>query len=242
MNELKSIAIWFYIGVTILLFFLISMPIIFLTLPFDFKRKIPHFVGNVLCKILTSTPGICDFKIIKKIPLTPNKPYILVANHQSLTDAIVIGNLFYNFKWVSKYSVSKVPIIGFFINLCGYISLVRGDKESIAKCFCEAKYWLSQKVPVFFMPEGTRSVDGKVKEFKTGAFRIAIETNTEIVPISISGAGDLIAKGSWKFSKKAPIKIYVDDPVSPAHYSPDTLDDFINSIRSKIIKNLEKIK
>jgi 1-acyl-sn-glycerol-3-phosphate acyltransferase len=97
----------------------------------------------------------------------------------------------------------------------GYVPIRRGDKDSHGVAMQAAKERLHAGIAMFFFPEGTRSVDGRIKEFKTGAFRLAVENNVPIVPIALKGAGNLLPKGSWK-PGRAHVSIKVLPPIAPS--------------------------
>jgi hypothetical protein len=94
---------------------------------------------------------------------------VLVSNHQSLGDILVLFGLWRPFKWVSKASNFDIPFIGWKMRLNRYVQLVRGDKESIAACRRTCGYGSGVR-PGAALPQGTRP-DGQVKAFKDGAFR-----------------------------------------------------------------------
>src|SRR5262249_53142360 len=98
---------------------------------------------------------------------------VLVSNHASLADILVLFGLWSPFKWVSKASNFRIPLIGWNMRLNRYVPLVRGDKESIATMMRACEAWLAGGVPVLLFPEGPRSPDGEGKAFKAGAFRMA---------------------------------------------------------------------
>ena len=76
--------------------------------------------------------------------------------------------------------------------------------------------WLERGVSVTIFPEGTRSEDGSLGAFKHGAFRLAIAHGRPIVPVVLTGAHDLLPKGSIVFKRRAEIRVTVLDPI-PTH-------------------------
>jgi 1-acyl-sn-glycerol-3-phosphate acyltransferase len=86
---------------------------------------------------------------------------------------------------------------------------------------CEA--WLSRGVPVLLFPEGTRSPDGQVKAFKDGAFRMAIERQVPLIPITLSGTGDVLPKHGWVMRGTARCRVRVLSPVDPATFAGDVV-------------------
>jgi 1-acyl-sn-glycerol-3-phosphate acyltransferase len=170
------------------------------------------------------------------------KPYVLVANHQSLGDILVLFGLFKHFKWVSKASIFKVPFIGWNMYLNDYVGLVRGDKDSITKMLDDCRAHLRAGSSVMLFPEGTRSTDGELKPFKHGAFSLAKEFGVPVVPIVIDGTRDALPKHGLVFRQTTPvqIRVHVLEPISPdAGEDARALSDVV---RSKMLLELAAMR
>ena len=237
---LYSLLIW--VGICLFtLFYTLSILIVgAITGPMDPKRFIPHSMANFWAKWIVAMNPFWRVKVQRNIQLDPNRAYILVSNHQSIADVVAIGHLGYQFKWISKASVFNIFVFGWAMKMAGYIPLIRGDKESIIHCIEQAKSWLQRGVSVSFMPEGTRSSDGTVIPFKSGAFRLSKEMGVSIVPIAIHGSGDAIPKGSWRFEGPVNIHVYVADPLDPLKF--ESVDALKEVARQKIIENLSRLE
>lgn len=163
-----------------------------------------------------------------------NKPCVIVANHESLADIWMLYLLEMQFKWLSKVENFKIPLMGRAMSECGYISIKRGNKDSAARSMELSAEWLRRGVPMLFFPEGTRSKNpGVLGEFKIGAFKLAQSSNVPILPVALSGAGDLIRKGSL-FPQDANIVI----KVLPLEYSKEneSAEEFRDRIRDIVVK------
>jgi 1-acyl-sn-glycerol-3-phosphate acyltransferase len=115
-----------------------------------------------------------------------------------------------------------------------YVPLVRGDRDSIAAMVQACEAWLARGVPVLLFPEGTRSPDGEVKAFKDGAFRMAIERQVPLIPISLSGTGDVLPKHGWVMRGTARCRVRVLPPVDGASFHGD-VPAFREHVRSLIV-------
>jgi len=144
--------------------------------------------------------------------------YVMVANHQSMADILCIFNTFLHFKWVAKKSLFKIPLLGWNMSLNGYIAIDRGNPESRERCMQQCRDWLKKGSSVFFFPEGTRSQDGKLRDFKAGAFRLALDTGHDVLPIVITGSLHAIPKHSRLLSGKSKMSLEILPPVSVAPY------------------------
>jgi 1-acyl-sn-glycerol-3-phosphate acyltransferase len=137
----------------------------------------------------------------------------MVSNHQSGADIIVLFLLWAHFKWVAKTSLFYYPFIGWTMWLNRYISLDRVKGSSMRKMIADAATTLAAGNSVMIFPEGTRSKDGTIKSFKTGAFHIALQNHTPILPIAIMGTSKAIRKGGFLINKNFDIQAKVLDPV-----------------------------
>lgn len=120
---------------------------------------------------------------------------VMVANHESLVDILVMYFLDMQFRWLSKESVFRIPVVGPSMRTCGYIPILRGDKNSHEQALSSSAEWIKRGVNMFFFAEGTRSeVPGKMRPFKIGAFKLANENGVDVLPVAIRGAGNLWRK------------------------------------------------
>ncbi|HEX2205751.1 MAG TPA: lysophospholipid acyltransferase family protein [Longimicrobium sp.] len=131
----------------------------------------------------------------------PRRPYVAVANHESFADIFLISHLPWEMKWLSKEAIFKIPFMGWMMRMAGDIQVRRSEARSRAQALEDCRDRLMKKVSVMIMPEGTRSASGELGEFKDGAFRLAVETGSPILPIAVVGTRHAIAKGSWKVGR-----------------------------------------
>ena len=150
-----------------------------------------------------------------RLPL--GRPFVIVCNHQSTADIIINFHLDHHFKFISKTRNFRMPVIGWYMRLCGYIPLERASRSSIARCLDLSRQKLRAGVSVLFYPEGTRSLDGRVQPFKPGAFRLAVGAGVDVLPVAVAGTGGLLPKNSLLISKEETrVKMVVGDPIPVA--------------------------
>jgi len=209
MNRLISILIILFIMITSIFYFIIALLIWLFTRPFDRRLRLLHlytcFWGSFYTYIIPSWP----ITIEGKENIRKNATYVLVSNHQSQLDILVLFRLYVHFKWVSKSEIFQVPLIGWNMMLNRYIKLFRGDKKSSGQMMKDCEERLAEGSSVFIFPEGSRSPDGNIKDFKMGAFILAKKTQVPIMPIVVEGTRFALPKYSMKFRGKHPITIRV---------------------------------
>jgi 1-acyl-sn-glycerol-3-phosphate acyltransferase len=140
---------------------------------------------------------------------------------------------------VSKTEIFSVPLIGWNMTLNRYVKLKRGDKESIAQMLRECEMHLDEGSSIFMFPEGTRSPDGNVKDFKLGAFEMALKKKVPILPVVVSGTNKALPKYSMNFTgvQKIYIKIFEEIPYST--FENLSAEDTAQMVRQFIIEKLK---
>ena len=124
--------------------------------------------------------------------------YVYASNHQSLLDILVLGAVLPgDYKWAAKRELLSIPFLGWHLKLSGHVPVERGGGPKVAaqviKRFQEV---LGRGKPLLIFPEGTRSEDGVLKEFKMGGFYAAVRAGVPVVPVALEGAGHLMHKGA----------------------------------------------
>jgi 1-acyl-sn-glycerol-3-phosphate acyltransferase len=177
--------IWFYImlGLPIL----IMSPL--LTLSILKEKWYPQFfvLARIWAKFALIGTGFY-YKIEKEQELEENASYMLVANHTSMTDIMLMLVVAKNpFVFVGKKELSKIPLFGFFYKrTC--ILVDRSSSRSRMEVFNRAQKRLNQGLSICIFPEGGVPADESIMldDFKDGAFRLAIEHQIPIIPITFA--------------------------------------------------------
>lgn len=205
-----------------------------LTVAFDRRRIAQHFYSCFWAQIMFYINPFWRLSIEGREKLPWRGPAVLASNHESLGDILVLFGLYRPFKWVSKAAVFKWPFLGWNMRYNGYVPLVRGNKDSILEMNRRCHAWLEREVPIMIFPEGTRSPTAEVREFKDGAFRMAIEARCPLYPIVLTGTADTLPKHGLVVSPVAHCRVRVLDPIDPAGFDGD-VDAFRDHVRELII-------
>jgi 1-acyl-sn-glycerol-3-phosphate acyltransferase len=121
------------------------------------------------------------------------KTYVVVCNHQSQYDILLVyGWLDLDLKWVMKQELRKIPGIGIGCEKAGHIFIDRKNPRNARASVEKALAQLRDGVGILFFAEGTRSLDGKLLPFKKGAFRLAIEQQLPVLPITLLGTREIL--------------------------------------------------
>lgn len=123
---------------------------------------------------------------------------IFVANHQSFLDILVIGaHLRHDFRWLAKSAVFKVPMLGGHLKASGHIPVYRGaEKRRNADIGDRIQAVVDEGASVLFFAEGTRSEDGALQPFRSGAFMAAARGKLPVVPLVVEGTHRLMDRNT----------------------------------------------
>jgi len=169
----------------------------------------------------------------------PNETFMVVANHQSLMDIPLILAYVTRGGFIAKKELEKVPGVAWFIKYMGGVFIDRENPRQIAGEIKKVLKNLRNGVNYIVFPEGTRTEDGSVLEFKKGSIALAMKTKVKILPVAIWGTMYLVPKRSLLFD---PGEVYLKilPPVDPTKF--DNEEELIEYVRSKIVEAVEELK
>lgn len=202
--------------------------------PLDPRRRLAHAIGIWWGCTLVRLNPFWRLRVRGREHLHPRRAYVLVSNHQSLADIVILYALRRQFKWLAKESLFAIPFLGWSMRLVGYIPLERGHQGSITRSYRQALAWLRRGVPVIIFPEGTRSRTGELGAFKNGAFNLAVQAGVPVLPIALAGTRDAIPRGSWVFDKRADVTLIVLPPIDTAGCAPERIGELRDRAREAI--------
>jgi 1-acyl-sn-glycerol-3-phosphate acyltransferase len=205
--------------------------------PFDRNRRVAGRFSRLAAVAVTKTYP--PWRLSVEGPWPGDGPYVVVANHQSLLDILLLSHVPREMKWIAKESLFAVPWLGWIFRISGDIPVKRGDAESGGEALAKARRYLANGMNVMIFPEGTRSKTAKLLPFKSGAFRLAIEAGVPILPISVNGSAAGMPKGSpWVRPCRAVAKIL--EPVPTAGLRPEDATRLRDAVRDRIAAALPR--
>jgi 1-acyl-sn-glycerol-3-phosphate acyltransferase len=240
-NRIISSAFLTFVGLTSIPFYLIAVLIRVVTFPFDRKLRALHMWTCFWASLYTWIMPSWRITIEGRDKVRKGATYMVVSNHQSQLDILVAFRTFFHYKWVSKIEIFKVPFIGWNMRLNRYVKLKRGDKESIEQMLHDCEERLAEGSSVFFFPEGTRSPDGNIRNFKMGAFQLAHKMKVPILPIVVSGTNKALPKYIMNFHGKQKIIMKIFDEIPYESYNNKSVEETAEMVRQFMIKNLAEM-
>jgi len=234
MRRALSVVFWGFVVLSSLLLFPIAVLIFCVTAPFDRRRWLLHRFTSIWASLYTWFNPAWPVKIYGRERMHEASPTVIVANHLSLLDILVLFRLQSHFKWVSKHENFKVPVIGWNMTLNGYIPIKRGTATSIVTMMKRCRDVLTEGSSIVMFPEGTRSSTGRLRSFKPGAFEIAKRSSVPIQPIVLRGTGDALPKRGFVLQGRHPISIEVLDPIPPEEVEKLEAEEMMDRVREII--------
>jgi 1-acyl-sn-glycerol-3-phosphate acyltransferase len=238
----KSLIVWIIALCYIVIMFPLNFIIWLMVLPFDSERVVIHWLLEYQGLALTRLIPIWEIDIEGREKSVSGTTYVIISNHQSLLDILLICCLRYKFKWISKMENMKVPVLGWYLMMADYITVNRSNEESKTDMLEKSYGCLKRGISIMIFPEGTRSPDKEIGSFKRGAFQLAIQANVSILPILIDGTGGILPRHGLIFGSNHHINISVLDPVPPVSFGTDNPDDLAQKLRSLMTSSLKELR
>jgi 1-acyl-sn-glycerol-3-phosphate acyltransferase len=176
----------------------VAVMIVYLpTFWFDKKRLLSGRTLRRVAQAAATLSPVWRFRIHGQIPKNPGKT-VCVSNHCSHTDVFLISHVPWEMKWLAKRSLFNLPFIGWSMRLVKDVPIDRASPTAAKAALDKCARWLEQGVPVMIFPEGTRSKTGEMQSFKDGAFRLAIDTGADVLPMAVAGTDGALSKNDWR--------------------------------------------
>jgi 1-acyl-sn-glycerol-3-phosphate acyltransferase len=218
-------------------FSIFSVIIAVLTLiayPVNFNGKI----ANLLMKIWTNAMLLLysvRVNVIGRENITSSEGKVYVSNHASYLDIFVLlAKVPVNLRILYKREMNKIPLLGWAMMAAEFVPIDRENIRSAMKSLEKASRKMDKGISYVVFPEGTRSPDGEVKEFKRGMFLLAEKAEKDIIPISISNTRNLMPVDSLKI-KSGNVDLVIGKPIK---FKKDK--ELLDEIRNTVISNLKK--
>src|SRR5690349_23647745 len=139
-----SLAFWLFIGVSSAVLFPVALVVWAVTAPFDRRLRVQHLFTCFWASLYSWLNPLWRVRVEGREHVRPGRTYVMVANHQSFLDILILFRLFRHFKWVSKAEMFRLPCIGWNMALNRYVKLRRGSAASIAAMMAACERHLAE--------------------------------------------------------------------------------------------------
>ena len=170
--------------------------------------------------------GFVRVEQITEEELDRNKAYVIAPNHTSQLDIVTLTvKLKLDFSFMAKIELARIPVFGIFFRTID-IAVDRKNARQSANAYMKAKSLLDSGKSLVIFPEGTiYNTVPKLGRFKDGAFKMAIETQVDVLPVTIIGNWNILPdRGDFHF---IPGKVfqYIHKPISTKGMTVDQIDE-----------------
>ncbi len=241
LNAFLSLFFWVACVTLLATLYLVMAVLLLFTFPFDKKRKLLHRQCFWWSDAVIGLNPFWKVSVKGLEHIDPKRTYVIVANHQSLADIVVLYQLRAQFKWVAKESLFRIPFLGWCLGLCKHISLRRNDRASIRDVYREAIAYIRSGMSVLFFPEGTRSETDGMNPFQSGAFKLALSEKVPVLPVVLNGARNAIPKGGWVMNSTVDCRISVLEPFETSDLGHDSASVLSDTIRKRMEAELASL-
>lgn len=172
--------------------------------------------------------------------LDKQESYVFVANHQGAFDIfLVYGYLNRNFKWMMKYQLRNIPLIGYACEKSHQIFVDKRGPKKIKATYDKARETLKGGTSVTVFPEGSRTFTGHMGEFKRGAFALADELQLPVVPLTINGSFNIMPRmRDMKFVRWHRLSLTIHQPIYPVGQGTDNIEAIKNQAYDSVMSAL----
>jgi len=221
----------FWVTITVLSIILGTLSVI--TRFIDFSGKTSHKVNSLWACWICKACGV-QVELLGLENVDSKRAQLFVANHQSFFDIFALsGFLPVQLRWMAKASLFHLPFVGWAMAAANYVKVRRGNRKQSLKAFNDALDRIKNGASAVIFPEGTRSVDGTIAEFKKGSHLLAIRSEVPMVPTVIIGSGEVMKKGSFGV-KPGNIKIIFLKPIEIKDLDKKERETVLDNVRQMI--------
>jgi len=202
---------------------------------------VPEFLMRFIIWILISTIYRVKKEALDQIP--DEGPAVLVCNHVSFVDALLIGGTVRRpVRFVMYYKIFQIPILRFVFKTAKAIPIAssKEDPEMLEEAYDKVAQELSEGHLVCIFPEGVLTDDGEVNTFKKGIERIIARTPVPVIPMALRGLwGSLFSRkddnglSSFPWRLWSRVALVVGPPVAPEEASAETLQAAVSALRGE---------
>ena len=205
--------------------------------PFDRTGEMQHWCARWWCR-LVAWSIFARIHVYGTENVNANQNYVYMANHSSLIDTpALFAYLPYQFRIMAKKELFYIPFMGWHLWSAGNFPIDRSDPRKTANSLRRVIDGVRGGKSLAVFPEGTRTPDGRLQEFKHGAFKVAVRAGVPIVPVSIRGTFELLPKTTLA-PRPGRVDVIIGTPIDTLGYSEKNLGDLIARTRDAIQANL----
>lgn len=212
-------------------------PVFILVGSFDRSKRITDKIACFWVRSLILVSGI-KIEVENRDRLQMFDQFIIVSNHMSYFDVFVLIYILNKVPhFLAKKELFRIPIFGWCLKVADVIEIDR-DNPVIALDSIKRALGKGLNKPIVIYPEGTRSVTGKLQNFRKKGLKLLFKTGLPVIPVVFIGTREVMPKGSYRVRPNL-VKVFVLDPIYPdvelRKFNEDELIDMIRERMNSIV-------
>jgi len=235
-----SIIAWLFLIVMCFPLFAIDLIIWLLTFWWDKRALVLHQFSVFWALLHVWLNPLWNISIKGRENIGKSKTYVIISNHQSALDIVILYRLYTHFKWIAKRELFRVPFIGWNLKLNRHVPIDRASARSAVVMMKRALDHLEQGSSILIFPEGTRSEDGAIRRFKDGAFVIAKKAEVAILPVVINGTLETLPKSGMVGGRQT-FTIHVLPEIPYSSFKDKSTSDIAKEMHELLTEEHKKI-
>ncbi len=238
-------------GIYAILVFLVSLFILPLFYAFIFlffsEQRAPHLAHRLVSRawaFYLHFLFVQPIRVKHRDRIDPEKAYVFVANHRSQLDIPLFALACKNtFRFLAKAELTKIPLMGYVIRKL-YITVDRTDRTDRNRSIDKMRRSLDSGISVFICPEGTRNRNETpvVSEFRDGAFRLAILTQTPIAVLTVYNTADKLHPRRPFELSPGPLYASWTDVIETRGMTMDDLPALRERVHTQMTNNISRFR
>jgi 1-acyl-sn-glycerol-3-phosphate acyltransferase len=234
LERVRSLAIW----IVTLPVFLVACVAVWLG-TFVLRGRALETLIKGGCRTVLFVAGV-RLQVTGRENVTPGRQYVAMMNHVNFFDPFVFYAAFPGIaRGAEEESHFRWPVYGGTIRRMGMFPIDRKNSARAVESLRRAAAWIRERPDFSFgiLPEGTRTLDGRIGPFKRGGFLMAVETGLDILPVVQKGAFAVARKGSLLI-RPGRVEIAIEPAVPTAGYAKENVGQLIRRVRGIFLGRL----
>lgn len=202
--------------------------------PMVFDRRLRSWSGRLL------EQARVDLDVRGREHVNPNQSYVVMSNHQSHYDIPILFQALpeLRLRMIAKRELFRIPIWAAAMRRAGFVAIDRSDRSQARGALKAARDLLAEGVSVWIAPEGTRSRNGRLGEFRPGGFVLALDAAAPILPVAIDGSWQIHAAGSRRIRTGRSVTVTIQPPIDVEAFTRERVPELIARVREAILHGL----
>lgn len=222
----------------LLAFLTLAYPRVVLSI-LDRSGDLAHKVARLWGRWILAAAGV-RVKVRGGHNLSQRSPQVIFSNHCSYFDVLcLLAYLPVQFRWLAKEELFRIPFFGKAMEYGGYLPIDRSNPRRAHKSMVAASERIRAGTSIVIFPEGTRSPDGKLQEFKSGGAILAIRAQVPVVPVAVLGTREIMPKGSLRV-RRGEVEIRVGQAIPTEGLTQRDRGALLNRARAAILGLMEE--